>query len=384
MANSLTAGLWYDPTTYANEMLIWLKKSLGMAGRVHRGFDKAPNEKGSVIQLRRPDVMTAEAMPAAAQDVKPEYVSITLDQWWGKTITLSDKEMAFSKQQVFNDYISPMAYAIANKIDQTLNLLYKDVPWTVTNSSPCAVADITALQRTMFNNAVPEGDGQRHLELSGIQREEFLNLSAFAQWQGAGPAGAATQMRGSLGEKYDFEIFANQNVQAHAAGTATDLSATLNGNHAAAVTSLVLAAYEVSGTVKAGDILAIAGNTQQYAITADATASGGAITVSITPPLVAAASTGAVVTVTLVGGSASTTSEQGLAFHRGAFGLAMGVLPDNIPGIEVFTATDPATGLSIRARHFAVGLTAQQYLGVDALWGVKTLNPNLAVRLINA
>ena len=82
MPNTLTAGLWYDPYTYANEMLDYLKRNLGMAQRVHRGFDKAPNERGSVVQLRRPEVYSAESMPAAAADVVPEYVNVTLAHWW--------------------------------------------------------------------------------------------------------------------------------------------------------------------------------------------------------------------------------------------------------------------------------------------------------------
>ena len=44
-------------------------------------------------QLRRPEVYAAEAMPAAAADITPDYVNITFDQWWSKTITLSDKEI---------------------------------------------------------------------------------------------------------------------------------------------------------------------------------------------------------------------------------------------------------------------------------------------------
>lgn len=382
MGNTLTAGLFYDPYSYANELLAYLKNSLGMAARVHRGFDKAPNEKGSVIQLRRPEVFTADSMPAAAADVTPDYVNITLDQWYGKLITLSDKELAFSKEQVFNDYIQPMAYSIANKIDQTLALLYKDVPWYTTNSTPCAVADLTALQRIMFLRGVPE-DNQRHLMLSGTQREEFLNLAAFSQFQGAGAAGTETQLNGSLGTKYTFEVFANQNVQTHTAGTASDLAAAVSTEAAKGATSMIIKEYEASGTVKAGDIFVVAGNSQQYAITANASASGGVATVSFTPPLVETAHVNDVVTVTLVGGTGTTTSEQGIAFHRQAFALAMGVLPDNLPGINVYTATDPVSGLSIRARRFAVGLTSQNYLGVDALWGVKTLNPNMACRLVN-
>ncbi len=376
MANALGN---YDPIFYASESLIWLKKALGMAGRVHRGYDKAPNEKGSVISIRRPHVRTAAAMPiSSGVDLTPDTVTITLDQWYGDLLGLTDKELSATKEQVIQEHIQPMANAVADKIDQTLAVLYRDVPWYVTNTSPCAVADITALQRVMFGNQVPEDEGQRHLMLSGVQREEFLNLAAFAQSSGAGTAGEQTQMRGSLGIKYGFETFANQNVQTHTAGVCADVAGALVGDHAKGVTTLVFDAVSAAGTLKAGDTLVITGNTQRYAVTADATATGGGeITVTITPPLVAIALDNAVVTAVLVSG------EQGLAFHRGAFALAMGVLPDNIPGASVFTAVDPVTGLSIRARHFYVGLEAKQYIGVDALWGVKTLNPNLACRLVN-
>ncbi len=379
MANTLTAGLWYDPYTYANDLLLYLHKALGMAGRVYRGFDKAPNERGSVIQLRRPQAMVAEAMPSNPVDIKPDYVSITLDQWWGSPlITISDKEAAFTKQQVINDYLQPMAIAVATKMDATLAALYKDVPWYNVNGSPCAVADITATQRIMFGNNVPE-DGQRHLMLSGIQREEFLNLTAFSQWQGAGADGVGSQMSGSLGVKYGFETFASQNVQTHTQGVAADATGALVGDHTKGGTTIAFDAVTAAGTFKAGDTFVISGNTQRYAFAADATADGGgAVTATaISPPLVQDYADNTVITITLVGG------EQGLAFHRSAFTLAMGVLPDSLPGINVFTATDPETGLSLRARHFAVGLTAQQYFQVDALWGVKTLNPNLACRLVN-
>jgi hypothetical protein len=376
MANALGN---YDPIFYATEVLIWLKKSLGLAGRVHRGYDKAPQEKGSVISIRRPHVRTASAMPiSSGVDLTPDTVTITLDQWWGDLMGLTDKELAATKDQVIQEHIQPMAYAIADKIDSTLAVLYKDVPWYVVNTSPCAVADITAVQRVMFANQVPEDEGQRHLMLSGIQREEFLNLAAFAQSSGAGVAGVETQLRGSLGIKYGYETFANQNVQTHTAGVCADVAGALVGDHAKGVTTLVFDAVTAAGTLVAGDTLVITGNSQRYAVTANATATGGGeITVTITPPLVAAALDNAVVTAVLVSG------EQGLAFHRGAFALAMGVLPDNIPGTSVFTAVDPVTGLSVRARHFYVGLEAKQYIGVDALWGVKTLNPNLACRLSN-
>ena len=49
----------YDPIFYAQEALIALNKALGMAGRVHRGYDPNPQQKGSVINITRPSVFEA-------------------------------------------------------------------------------------------------------------------------------------------------------------------------------------------------------------------------------------------------------------------------------------------------------------------------------------
>ena len=104
------------------------------------------------------------------------------------------------------------------------------------------------------------------------------------------------------------------------------------------------------------------------------------MTVPITPGLQAAALNNAVVTVTFM---TSATARQigALAFHREAFGLAMAALPDNLPGVAVFTATDESSGLSIRGRRWSDAANAASYIGLDALWGVKTLNPNLGYRI---
>ena len=57
-----TLGI-YDPIFYAQEALVQLEKALGLAGRVHRGYDSTPQQLGSTIQIRRPGIFTATAMP---------------------------------------------------------------------------------------------------------------------------------------------------------------------------------------------------------------------------------------------------------------------------------------------------------------------------------
>lgn len=380
MANTLSV---YDPLFYAQEAIIQLEKSLGMAGRVHRGYDKAPQQKGSVISISRPSTFTVADAPASAQDITAGEVQISLNYWREVKFKLTDKELTYTTEKIIADHIRPAAYALADDIDQKLVALYKEVPWSKAASSPAAVADITAVQRIMFNNRVPEDDMTRHLMLSGVLREEFLNLSAFSQWQGAGADGVNTQMRGSLGLKYGYETFANQNTPTHTTGTASTGTLAINNGagYAAGVSTINLDAGSVTGTLVPGDILAIAGHTQQYVVTNTVTASSNAFAgVTISPALAASVADNAVVTATLTTGTVS------LGFHRNAFALAMAPLSEmgNQLGARIATVIDPITGLALRSRMYYVGNSSEVHVALDVLYGVKTLDGNLACRLIDA
>lgn len=375
MSNALSV---YDPLFYAQEALIQLEKGLGMANRVHRGYDKSPQQKGSVISISRPSTFTALAAPQTAQDINASEVQITLDQWYEVKFKLTDKEVTYTTEKIVNDHIRPAAYAIADKIDQQLTALYKFVPWSNTNSSPVAVADITANRRILNINTAPTND--RHLMLSPVQEEEALNLSAFSQHQGAGQDGVNTQMKGALGMKYGYEVFMDQNVPTHTTGVSADATGALTANASQGDTTVSFDSVTSGGTFKAGDSFIIAGNTQRYVFTADFTATGGAKTdAPIFPPLVQDYSSADVITITLLGG------EQGMGFHRNAFALAMAPLSEmgNGRGAQISTVTDPITGLSLRARLFYDGDTSTNFVSIDALWGVKCLDANLACRLVN-
>ncbi len=375
MANDLSV---YDPLFYAQEALIQLEKSLGMAARVHRGYDKSPQQKGSVISISRPATFSALAAPQTAQALSAGEVQITLDQWYEVKFALTDKELTYTTEKIVSDHIRPAAYAIADKIDSQLTALYKDIPWYNTNASPLVVADITANRRILNVNNAPTD--MRHMMLSPTQEEEALNLSAFSQHQGAGDTGTQTQMSGHIGMKYGFEVFMNQNVATHTQGVSADATGALTSAGTKGDTAISFDSVTTAGTFKAGDSFIIAGNTQRYVFTADKTASGGAVTdAPIFPPLVQDYDNLAVVTIVLVGG------EQGIGFHRNAFALAMAPLSEagNGRGADIATVTDPITGLSLRARRFYDGNLSLNYVSIDALWGVKTLDANLACRLTN-
>ena len=377
MANTLGV---YNPIFYAQEALIQLEKSLGMASRVHMGFDEERRGfgKGETISMRRPSTFSVASAPATAADITTETITLTLDQWNEVKFKLTDKELAFTGERIISDHIRPAAYSLADEIDSDLCNLFKDVPWLYAlEAAPGSnVSDITGPRKILFDNSAMMSNDM-HFMVNSEMESELLQLPAFAQHQGAGEFGVDTQRRGFIGQKYGFEMFANQNVKAHTSGTASDVAGTVNGTVAIGGTTISVDALG-TGTLVPGDTFSIAGNSQEYAITNTTTASANENAgITFTPQLVAAATDGAVVTLV-----ATDSVAECLAFHRKAFGLVMAPLSDRASelGAKVATVQDPVTGISLRARMYYVGNSSEVHVALDTLYGVKTLDPNLAVR----
>ena len=152
----------YDPIFYAQEALIQLNEALGFAGRVHRGYDPSPQQKGSVINITRPmsfeatDVNTTTG--GTTQELNPENVSITLNNWKEVKFGLTDKELSFTKEKIITDHIRPAAFGLAKAINKTLCDLYPKIPWYGAISSTPTVADITGIHTILFNNKAPLDD----------------------------------------------------------------------------------------------------------------------------------------------------------------------------------------------------------------------------------
>src|SRR5262249_32018540 len=130
----------------------------------------------------------------------------------------------------------------------------------------------------------------------------------------------------------------------------------------------------------AGDSFIIAGDTQRYSITGGPwTASGNQFAnITITPALAMDHADNDAVTMTLQAGV------RNLAFHRNAFALAMAPLTElgNGLGVRMASISDPKTQLSLRSRVWYDADNSGVRVGLDVLYGFKTLDPNLAVNVL--
>lgn len=384
MANDL--GYW-NPLFYAQEALIQLEKGLGMANRIHMGYDEEHKSfgKGDTINIRRPSVFVVNDAPSTAQELAPEGLQLVLNKWREVKFKLTDKDLTFATEKIIEDHIRPAAYQLADDIDLSCVALYKDVPHhrnvTTPGTTDVAFSDITAVRRIMFDNKVPLKDaGRLHFMVGGTMEEDMLNMSQFNTNSGGGADAIRAQTEGTIFKKLGLNFFSNQNAPTFTKGTVSVTTLAINAvsGYAIGISTINLDAVAVTGTLVAGDILTI--GSRNYAVTGTFTASGNAFTgVTITPPLKAAVINDAVVTV------ASVSALTNLAFHRNAFAIAMAPLSEigGRLGAQVATVQDPVTGLALRARMYYVGNSSEVHVALDALWGVKTLDPDLAVRLGN-
>ena len=367
---------FYDPLFYAQEALIVLEKELCFASRIHRGYEPTPQQKGSVINISKPGTFQAKDAPGStAQDVATGGVSITLDTWKEVKFKLTDKELTFTKEKIVNDHIRPAAYALADSIDQRCATLYQDIFKYGGSASAdmAAIADLTRARRMFQDQLIPD-DGQRHLCVTSASEENLLGLALFNQNAGVPKAAEEAFLKGSLGSKFSYELFSSQNAPTHTNGTVTAGNITAS---AGAVVGSVASVSTSGGTVTKGTLFTIAGNTTVFTVTADVTATTTTIAALNFAPAIPAGFNPSGAAITFIGSHSNN-----LGFHRNAFALAMAPLSELGNGLGVRMNTLSFNDLSLRSKVWYDADSSELRVSLDCLYGIKTLDPQLAFRFI--
>lgn len=382
----MTNTLGYtDQLKYSMAGLRVLENALGAAKACYRAYDTEKRTSlgaGSTIRIVRPTALGApQALgTGTATALAPEGLEMTLSFAREKNFEVTDTDFAYSGQALIDMHIPRAIYSLVNEMDQNIwSAAYKGTPWVNdVASTTIAVADLAKISRILEERGVPIADVGNMWGLIGPhEREALIQLAAFSQQQGAAESGVNVQRTGQFSEpKYGFNLFSSANRPTHTPGTMADAA----GVAAAAsigATSLSVSSVSSSGTVKAGDSFSIAGHTQRYVITADATATTGTIVLSFAPGLEAATAGSEVVTIDVEG----TKVKQSVFMHSEYIAFAMGPLPEySNMGAQIATATDPRTGLSVRTSYGWNQASKKLLFSVDILYGIKVLNPNMAVR----
>lgn len=360
MANTILT-----PNIIAKEALMRLKNNLVLANLVNRSYSSEfVKGVGETITVPVPATFVAQEYNGTLQyqDITQGQIQITLSKILDISFKVTSKELTLDIANFGDLYLEGATLAFAQKIDETLAELYKDVPYYVDVSATPSVSDLIKINEVMNINKVPVDD-KRRLVLDPTTQSKYIGLDAFLYADRSGSTDALREA--SMGRAFTLDTYMDQNIRTHVKGT-------LSGATATGSIGATTVAITGTGTLNKGDIITFAGVSGSYVVKDNYTV-GTNTAVSIYPALSQNVS-GATVTV-------HNSHIANLAFHQNAFVLASATLEPPLDGRTASVVRDPNSGLAIRVVYGYDIEAKTNVVSMDMLIGVKTLMPELAVRL---
>ncbi len=375
---------------------------------VYRGYEEEFDKKingytvGSTINVRRPaDFVVRTGRTASVQDVVEGQFPIVVNSQVGVDFNFTTQELTQNISTLSDRVIRPAMVQLANKIDQDLCNLWSGVyNWVGTNTAVININTFSAW------SAAPQ-----RLDLTAAPQDDRYGIIDPTNYWALGNAGVTLFMqdvakdmyrRGMLGDLAGVDTYKSQNVQSLTRGTAststldslftTSYASTLNSN-----TMSIALSFITSKSIAAGDVFSIGDvkavnpvtkstlNYNQQFVVVTAAGGTGVVTVTITPPII---TSGAFQTVSAAPTASSAVTFQGtssgvypqnLVFHKNAFALVM--VPMVRPPGAVDVSRQTYKGYSVRVIPFYSGTNDISTWRLDVLYGVKCLDPRLAVRV---
>ena len=413
------------PTIIAREALMLLKNNLVMGNRVYRAYESeypgAP-KKGGTVTIRKPvKFMVTKSRVRSTSVISETSITLTVSTQAHVSWQFSSKDLTLTIEQYSERYIAPATAKIANTIDADLCGLYTDIYNSVWEST----GFVTPSTFMVLGKAM-----QRLDEEAAPPEDRAIVFNPAAHWGMANAlhnlnaqnVGEMALRKGFLGRIANCEIYMDQNVKVHYTGLAwasthtmvygstagTVETATVDADGpATTIQVLRLGVVSTDDALITGDVITIAGcyavnpmsgestgALRMFVVTADVgctnTGSGSAnfVTVHVEPGMVATGPYKNVDTYPAPGAAIGNLHHAGhyypqnLAFHKNAFALVMVplVVPDGVP----FSASVTEEGYSIRiVKDYDIDIDAD-IIRLDVLYGIKTIYPELAVRIWGA
>lgn len=331
-------------------------------------------QKGSVIDVPYTNPIalqdvTPAATPPSTADVAPGYVQVPLDQWKEAPFYMTDQDLLTSMNGTIPLIVAEAVKAVAEGINSYILsqmakgfYIYGGTGGTTPFGSDVALA--RTIRRDLNKARCPISP--RRFVVDPDAEANLLARAEFTQYNTSGEAGAQNLIEGSMGRRFGFDWFMDQQVASFTKGT----GASYAGTGTAGNKTVTLATG--TGTVLVGDIVTFAGGTETYVVTAGVAAPG---VISIYPSLTRTLSSAAMTIVT-------TTGVQNVAFHRDAFAFAIRPMQPVDPnlGSIVNQAVDPVSGLALRLEITREHKRTRW--SFDALYGGKVVRPELGARLL--
>lgn len=335
------------------------------------------------------------------QNVSESNTSIVINNQQHVSWSYASSDLTLTIEKYSERYILPAMIAIANQVDYDLTGLATDVPSVVGTGGTAVTSFATSVQLV----------GQRMDEQAVPRAQRILVLDPRNYWAlAAAIVGGGTSMslfnekivesafaRAKLTDIGNFAIYQDQNIRTLTRGT--NIVGHTTVTTASQVGSSIACVATTAETYKKGEMFTFAGAyainpkslaaynyLKNFVLTADATASGSAVTLSIYPSIItsgayatcSASPTGSTSAATPFT-AAGTNWAQCMGFIKQAFALVM--VPLEMPDGAPFKARESHNNLSIRViKDYDID-NDLDIIRLDVLYGTKTIYPELAVTL---
>jgi hypothetical protein len=380
-----------------------LENNLVITRTVNRQYDdsfaKSGAKIGSTLRIRLPDrALVTDGAALQVQDDVEQNTSLTVSSQKHIGINFTTAELTMQlddfAERVLKPRISQLAASIDADVANSFQSIFQSVgtPGTTPGTSLVLLQaqqklnEAAAVMSPRYATVNPAANAALVEGMKGL----FNPVSTISKQFKSGLMG-----EGILGYE---ELNMSQSIKQHTTGTRT-------GAHTVTTTVATQGAstIAITGTgsqiIKKGDVFTIAsvfavnpqtrestGSLQQFVATADATATGGAYTVSVSPAIFTASQALATVdsfpqasaVVTFLG-SASTQYPQNLIYHKDAitFATADLVMPQ---GVDM-ASRQVHNGISMRiVRQYDIN-NDRMPCRIDVLYGFGVIRPQMAVRM---
>lgn len=403
------------PSMIAKEALMQLENNLVFANRVHREYVKEfSGGQGSTVSIRRPvKFQTTNGATASLQDVEEKSTNITVDQRKHVAWEFATQDLTLSIEEYSERYIKPAAITLAQTIDRSIASLYSSV-WNLVGTpgtTPSSFANVALAAQRMDEMAVEMSD--RSMAVNPAAAYAIANNQTTLN--AVGDVRRTAYERAKVGTVANFDMYQSQNIAVHTVGPLGGTPAINGANQNVTYANAVGASWSqtlvtdgwtaaAAQRVRAGDVFTIANvfavnpvpgegskqampYLQQFTVLANANSdAGGNATITISPPIItsgpqqtvsAAPADNALLTFV---GTANTAYPMNIGFHKNAFALV--TVPLDMPDGVAFKARESYNGLSMRVVKDYDFTNDTDRIRLDVLYGVKSIYPDLACRLI--
>lgn len=363
------------PTLVARDAAIASADRLVVGNLVSRNKEGlfTASKVGETVKVTIPPAVTDAnefTGSTVASDQTETEVGLTLEKHFYKRIDLTSKQKTLELSDFTRLVTVPAITGIMDSVDKYLlrkmQVFRKNLTGTVGNR-PSTMSHIAAATQKLNDLRVTKS-GRVALHDTTVENS-FSQLAQF-QSQDYGADAPAGLREGVLGRRYGFGFFTDPNLGAfQRSAAAGDITGTVvtNGTPAVGATEISIDGItNATGTIYAGTVFTLAGDTTRYVVAKDAVIASNAATLEITPALAAAPGDGAAVTFEAAGYS-------NLVFHPSAVAGAI-VAPAPLAGAN--SAVESFMGVSIRVSMDSSIVTLSDSIVYDVFVGGRVIQPD--------